>query len=192
MSDITQEEILDRIREEQPIDEAEFYDDYNVSEFYDVLSDLVEEDKVEQLRGKLKISKDPFDIQAKADLEDSALNDHEVEFESKYGNPGRVDILKNILPSYEIETACTGGYQGTYVFRLDGPEYIWLIRDSYGSCSYCDGLIDNPDPYNYGIQMLRNGYAFESEDDAVQFLKLVGNFRWERVKGIALELFDEE
>jgi len=160
----------------------------DVGDVYDVLTKLVEDDRAEQTSEGYELNFDPFTLQVKADLEDLAVAEAEWDYEWDYSH-SRSEILASMLPNFDIESKCTGGYQGTYVFRLDGPEYVWLLRDSYGSCSYCDGLINNGNPYGYGVSMLRNAYAFESEDDAQRFLEAVDNWRWERVKGLALKLF---
>jgi len=192
---MNKENLLTQIQEEQPVKEADLWSENDVGEFYVILEELLKDNEVEYTNdspSKLKISKDPSKLQVKADLEDRAVNASEAEWESEYGSPSRLAILKGMLPDFEIESECTGGYQGTYVFRLDGSEYVWLIRDSYGSCSHCDGLIDHPEPYNYGVQMVRNAYAFESEEVAVEYLNLVDNWRWDRVKDLAMKLFNKE
>lgn len=106
----------------------------------------------------------------KADLEDFANLDA-IE-DGEWGHPSRETILMQslALDDCEIQSACTGGYQGTYLFTFYTGNYLWIIRDSYGSCALCDGLIGAEHASEYALTMMRNAYAFESENDAVEFL----------------------
>lgn len=96
----------------------------------------------------------------------------------------RIDYLRAILPdSAEIDVYSTGGYQGTmgFVIRLD--EYIWLIKEAFGSCALCDGFIDSH-KVEYAESMCRNAYCFEDEKLARMFLTEKidnGEYMWERI-----------
>lgn len=109
---------------------------------------------------------------------------------SEYGLPSRSDLLEMAL-DVEPTTVCSGGYQGTYLFILVVNDTLWLIKDAYGSCSYCDGLLaqevrkhsaedeaekeelqseEDDNLRQYARSMMNNAYAFEDKNDAVRFL----------------------
>lgn len=104
-------------------------------------------------------------------------------------HPRRGDLVRGLLPdSATINIYSSGGYQGMMGFAIDLDDHIWLIKESYGSCSYCDGLIGSGDRISYGISMLRNAYCFESIDDAVEFVDDAsdnddGYYGWDRISG---------
>lgn len=123
----------------------------------------------------------------KADLEDHAdLSRIERDEENRL-RYSRSDLLEAALDT-EVHTTCSGGYQGTYGFVLVMDGLLWVIKDSYGSCSVCDGLLAAHDqdgrPYrvedpeeldcenvrNYALVMMRNAYAFDNKNDAVRFV----------------------
>lgn len=94
----------------------------------------------------------------------------------------RSDILKTMLPdSAEMETVSTGGYQGWmgFIIHLDG--YVWLIKDGYGSCSYCDGLLAADNAASYGESMMRNVYCFDTGSDAATFVTEQDGYAWNEV-----------
>lgn len=107
---------------------------------------------------------------------------------SEYGLPSRSDLLEMAL-GVEPTTVSSGGYQGTYLFIFVVEDTLWLLKDSYGSCSYCDGLLSqrvNDYSYDgseeeaqseedenlrqYAESMMNNAYAFTDKNDAVWFL----------------------
>lgn len=126
----------------------------------------------------------------KADLADHADIENVDGRGSEYGVPSRSDLLEMAL-GVEPTTVCSGGYQGTYLFILVVEDTLWLIKDSYGSCSYCDGLLaqqvrtysaddeaekeelqseEDENLQQYARSMMNNAYAFTSKNDAVRFL----------------------
>lgn len=126
----------------------------------------------------------------KDDLADYAAVEAVNGSDSEYGLPSRSDLLEMAL-DVEPTTVCSGGYQGTYLFILVVNDTLWLIKDSYGSCSYCDGLLaqqvrtysaddeeekaelqqeEDENLQQYARSMMNNAYAFESKNDAVRFL----------------------
>lgn len=103
----------------------------------------------------------------KNDLEDYASNDiPSVE----WGSPHRSELLESAVDPDSMEFYSTGGYQGKMVFALDAGGYIWLVKEAFGSCSVCDGLLAADDDWEYTKKMLRNAYCFESKKDAIDFL----------------------
>jgi len=127
----------------------------------------------------------------KDDLADRAELSNVNGCESEYGLPSRSDLLEMAL-GVEPTTVCSGGYQGTYLFILVVDDTLWLIKDSYGSCSYCDGLLaqqvltygadteeekeelqseEDENLQQYARSMMNNAYAFTSKNDAVRFLQ---------------------
>jgi len=97
-----------------------------------------------------------------------------------YGGPDRVKLLSMALDidSDEISVVREGGYQGTLLFIFEVDGYIWLLKDSYGSCSNCDGLLaaERGGSYrDYTRGMIRNAYAFSTSNDAIRFLNDMAN-----------------
>jgi len=130
---------------------------------------------------------DTEQLYLKADLEDHAdLSSIERDEEGRL-RYGRSDLLGAALDA-DVHTTCSGGYQGTYGFVLVVDDTLWVIKDSYGSCSVCDGLlaahdrdgrpyrVEDPDELdcenvqNYAQSMMRNAYAFDNKNDAVRFV----------------------
>lgn len=117
------------------------------------------------------------------DLEDYA----ETPTRKMSRHPKRSELIGALLPaSADIDFYSTGGYQGHmgFVIKLDG--YIWLLPESYGSCSVCDGLLSASDKLEYGRSMLRNAYCFETEREAKQFLnekRVDGTWKWRKIAG---------
>lgn len=118
----------------------------------------------------------------KADLEDYADVESITLNEDGRVRHGRTSLLENALDA-EVHTTCSGGYQGTYTFVLVAGGLLWVIKDSYGSCGLCDGLLhaknyegrDSPQDAleavrNYAESMMRNAYAFDNKNDAVRFV----------------------
>lgn len=84
----------------------------------------------------------------------------------------RIDLIERLLPDgAEIEHYRQRGYQGKMGIVVWVDEYTWVIKESFGSCAYCDGLLAADDPVEYGMSMLRDAYAFETDDDAVEFVQ---------------------
>lgn len=142
----------------------------------------------------------------KADLEDYADLDELLDDDAEeYRSPtlGRSEILEKALDlerDVDFDSYCTGGYQGTYLFVFEKGGYLWLLKDSYGSCSYCDGLLASENSASYGISMMRNAYAFENENDAVRFLHMASDrdadhdlmsYSWQKVGEQGIKLIDE-
>ena len=119
------------------------------------------------------------------------LTDYAVDVGDEEGRYGRNSYLEAVLPDEaEIEVYSTGGYQGTqgYAITLDG--YYWIIKEAYGSCSYCDAFLNaqqsaDQTAVEYIHSMMRNSYCFESLDDALQFLQEKDDpyeyYRWPRI-----------
>jgi len=132
---------------------------------------------------------DISDLYIKNDLGDYAYTD--IDDPDGYG---RTDYLRAILPnSAEVEVYSTGGYQGTMVFVIRLDDYLWVIKEAYGSCNLCDGFVGRGDGHKieYAESMCRNAYCFESEDDAIKFLKQKdedGGYIWEKVANKAIEM----
>lgn len=108
----------------------------------------------------------------KVDLEDYADLEAIDDDPESWGQPSRSEILQQSLGlnSGEIKSICSGGYQGEwlFVFRIGG--YLWLLKDSYGSCPVCDGLLAADHAKHYAEGMMRNAYAFDDDNEAVRFL----------------------
>jgi hypothetical protein len=128
------------------------------------------------------------DLYVKDDLADYA--NIEAVHGSEHTLPSRGSLLEMAL-GVEPTTVCSGGYQGTYLFIVVVNDTLWLIKDAYGSCSYCDGLLaqrvrkhkaddeeekeelqreEDENLQQYARSMMNNAYAFESKNDAVRFL----------------------
>jgi hypothetical protein len=108
----------------------------------------------------------------KDDLADYARLSNVTDSGGRYSGPSRQTLLKDAL-GVEVKSVCSGGYQGTWLFILVVNDTLWLLKDSYGSCSYCDGLMGasgDDAVRDYAENMMRNAYAFESKNDAVRFL----------------------
>jgi len=124
------------------------------------------------------------------DLEDYATDPPLEEQDDRYWS--RTNIIRELLPdTADVEVYSTGGYQGEmgFVIGLDG--YYWLIKETYGSCSFCDGLLGADDSLEYGRSILRNAYAFDSEADARAFLREQDGYIWDRIKNEMAGLLDE-
>lgn len=105
----------------------------------------------------------------KKDLTDYEVDNPVVDDERYYTS--RTDVIEALLPEEaEIHVHSTGNYQGSMGFVIELDDYLWLIKESYGSCSYCDGFIGSKDEMEYGLSMLRNAYCLESKKDAHLFL----------------------
>lgn len=116
------------------------------------------------------------------DLEDHA-DDTISSVEDQYS---RAAIMRELLPERaDVFVYSTGGYQGTMGFvirNVDG--YVWVLKEGFGSCSYCDGLLGADNAADYGRSMMRNAYCFKDESDAVQFIEEMrenGVWGWHRV-----------
>lgn len=127
------------------------------------------------------------DAEDRADLSRIQRDDEGNYTPEKISSPRRDALLEVVLDT-EVRSVRNGRYQGTmgFVFVVDG--LLWLLKDSFGSCAVCDGLMGardddghawgNTDPEDltcthvreYTASMLRNAYAFESKNDAVRFL----------------------
>lgn len=96
------------------------------------------------------------------------------------------------LEEREYERVSTGSYQGTVLFVFRKGGYIWLLKDNYGSCNLCDGLIGNPDPVQYARSMFRDAYAFQNKEKTKLFLesRIDNDFRsayeWEALGASAI------
>lgn len=102
------------------------------------------------------------------DLEDYA-SPPSTSFNSR--RPGREEVVRALLPdSATIKTYHPGGYSGAMGFVIYLDDYIWLIKEYYGSCNLCDGMLAASDKIKYGRSILRNAYCLESEEDAIEFL----------------------
>lgn len=116
-------------------------------------------------------------LYVRADLEEYADLDAIDDDPSSWGTPSRSELLQQSLglDSVEIHVASTGGYQGEklFVFRTGG--YYWLVKDSYGSCSHCDGLLAADHASEYATTMLRDAYAFTDAGDTIAFLERKAN-----------------
>lgn len=105
---------------------------------------------------------------------------------------GRTTWLKAILPnSADINVYSTGGYQGTkgYVIYLD--DYTWIIKEAYGSCSYCDGMIGADDKAEYALSMCRNAYCLENKKDAIRFLDNQDGWGWDKIRSNLKEMIQK-
>ena len=125
------------------------------------------------------------DYQLKEDLADRANLD-EIGLNEKDRPTFRRSTLLEDALGVEVLTYSTGGYQGTMTFVLVCDGLLWVIKDAYGSCSHCDGLLaarrNARDGYgkdrtwdlepirDYAESMMNNAYAFDSANDAVRFV----------------------
>lgn len=115
-------------------------------------------------------------LQVQTDLADRAdFSKIKGDGGSWYSAPSRTEMLKQALDIDTIHCTAHGSWQGSYgfVFVYDG--YVWLIKEYYGSCALCDGVLacDNTEQARqYAKSMMQNAYAFESKNDAVRFLHL--------------------
>lgn len=125
---------------------------------------------------------DTEQLYLKADLEDRAGLDSITLNEEGRLRHSRSSLLEDAL-GVEPKVTCSGGYQGTYTFVLVVDDILWVIKDSYGSCGLCDGLLhaknytgrDDKEEgleavRNYAQSMMRNAYAFDNKNDAVRFV----------------------
>lgn len=154
----------------------------------------------------------------KADLADHADLSNVSGGDSKHGVPSRSRLLEMAL-GVDPTVVSSGGYQGTMVFIMVVQDTLWLVKDSYGSCSYCDGLMaqkvrtygvndeeeraelqaeEDENLRQYAESMMNNAYAFEAKNDAVRFLNekapdVEGNWYhgWESVAEEAIEELNE-
>jgi hypothetical protein len=143
----------------------------------------------------------------KADLADHADLSRIDRSVGSHWPPNRSDLLREALDT-NVEGVCSGGYQGTWVFILVVDDILWLLKDSYGSCSYCDGLLAAADldgrsyrtdeeelgaenVRQYAESMMNNAYAFESKNDAVRFIARVDGYGWRDVRSDTIETLDE-
>lgn len=137
----------------------------------------------------------------KRDLEDLAdlSGIDELDTSGRWSCPSRGELLVATLEiSDDDYTAINhGSYQGTLLFVFETGGDLWLLKDAYGSCSHCDGLLscDDDDEYkNYATKMFRNAYAFEGQAEAKAFLEQKAEdgrrYGWGGVAGNALEELD--
>lgn len=82
-----------------------------------------------------------------------------------------------------LGSADTGGYQGSQfaVLRVGGRIVLW--RDSYGSCSGCDGL-ENSNGLEYITGTLQEGNTrqFESVDEARAYVESSEDYFWKECR----------
>ena len=111
------------------------------------------------------MDEDIQDLYLKKDLTDYS------ELPTEVDGYTRTDYIKAILPEKAtIDAHSVGSYQGTMgiVIGLDG--YYWLIKEHYGSCSYCDGMLGAESKIEYAESILRNAYCLPDEETALRFL----------------------
>lgn len=105
------------------------------------------------------------------DLGDYAdLDDVENPERSYQGS--RAYYLNEILPdSATILTYRVGSYQGTMGIVITLDDYLWVIKEAYGSCGHCDGYLGAEDKAEYALSICRNAYCFERKTDARDFIQ---------------------
>lgn len=88
-----------------------------------------------------------------------------------------------------------GGYQGEYYAIIEHKDFIFLWRDSFGSCSGCDGLdgCDAEQGYRYIKQTLSEGNTlqFWSLEQARCYVKEIKNDRYNYWQEFPMNMFDK-
>ena len=125
------------------------------------------------------------------EIENIDLTEYLVNEDKPHGEEGRYgwgagsqpEALKFYLdPSVVIlNEYCTGDYQGDVVtlFYIPAHRRFVLWRDSYGSCSGCDGLEDN-NGYEYIKSTLQEGSTrqFRNIEDAKEYWATTDDYMW--------------
>lgn len=103
----------------------------------------------------------------------------------------REECFKHFLPEAEILFMdSVGSYQGTEyaLFKFRGNLYLW--RDSYGSCSGCDGLcgerVEGAFEYFKATLCEGNTRYVASIEDAVKYLRETEDYHWHRDEVLGL------
>lgn len=105
----------------------------------------------------------------------------------------RTTALEAVLPDEaEIHSAASGDYQGEMVHVIELAGYIWMAHDYYGSCSYCDGFIDNT--VGWTTSQVRRFYCFEEPSDAIEYVGSTDDWGYEatELKPEAKRILTEE
>jgi hypothetical protein len=137
-------------------------------------------------------------LYVRADLEDYADLDRIHDDPDSWGNPSRLELLEQSLglDEFDIKSARAGSYQGQMLFIFRTAGYIWLLKDSYGSCSHCDGLLAADHASEYAETMMRDAYAFTSIEDVREFIEAkidgdeYGIYKWEELADEVLDVLD--
>ena len=133
------------------------------------------------------------DKQIKKDLADYAQD--KLESEERPLMVDREDAMRELLPdNAEIDVYSTGGWQGSMGFVIWLDDYTWVIKEAYGSCSYCDEFIGTSDKAEYMRSVMRNAYCFRDNEDAIEFLEAKqenDTFIWGQVARHMVELIKE-
>jgi hypothetical protein len=122
--------------------------------------------------------KEDDNLYDKKDLEDY-VNQERIDIDEGgrfYTPPKRITLLAEALgmDKQDIDSAWGGSYSGIVVFTFTLDDTLWLLKDSFGSCSYCDPLLscDTADEAkDYPTKMCRNAYAFSDPEDAKAFVE---------------------
>lgn len=80
----------------------------------------------------------------------------------------RVDALMQVLPDAKIDVERTGGWQGDIYIVIELDNKVWLLNDSYGSCSGCDAFLSNQTDWTK--RALRSAIGFNSKISAIKYL----------------------
>lgn len=118
-----------------------------------------------------------------------------VDSDSYRSYDSRGQLLSDVLDTV-VSSERVGRWDGTVVFCYTAGDYLWLCRDHFGSCSVCDGFIasETEDAYRqYAETLLSNSYAFESKQDAHDFIDHQSGdalYGWGEVAGEAHDLVD--
>jgi len=124
----------------------------------------------------------------KNDLEDYAKD---ISVDESTERASREQLIDELLPdSARYEIYSTGGWQGTLGIVIECDDYIWLIKEPFGSCGVCDGLLGASDKVGYGKKMLRNAYCFESTELAIRFLGEIDGWQWEEIEHGVREILE--
>lgn len=95
--------------------------------------------------------------------------------------PDREAVLDAMLPEdAAAHTAKAGTWQGELVIVVEYDDHLWMAHDYYGSCAGCDYCIDAP--REWGKDMLRTLYCFETVGDARAYLRETMEFGWEEME----------
>jgi hypothetical protein len=127
------------------------------------------------------------ELQLKKDLHDHAVSEENfegVEYRT------REKLLRKILQPEWMEGTSTGGYSGTLGFVIEEDDKVWIIKEAYGSCEYCDGLLAAESAYTYTMSMLKNAYCFGDYTDAYEAIKLMNGFYWQQIKNDLLNIIE--
>lgn len=118
-----------------------------------------------------------YDLQDHADLSG-------IEHDGRYTpRQSRAQLAAEALglDADEITTVRHGSYQGEIVLLFRYDRYTVVLKDSYGSCSVCDGVLacsDSEQLRSYTERMLANADVYLTDDGAVEGVQAKEGYYW--------------